>query len=116
MQKTIQTQPYKNPILLDKNSISLLKDSFNKNNYYITFLYSAERLINGNFYFNISSFNQKAENQIYYTPTNAFINYKLHTILQPGKNVKCEGKNIIIDMDYFIKKRIIQKNLTDVII
>ena len=45
-QKTVQTQAYKNPILLDKNSISLEKDPFNKNNYYITFLYTAERLIN----------------------------------------------------------------------
>ena len=38
-QKTVQTQPYKNPILLDKNSISLEKDPFNKNNYYITYFF-----------------------------------------------------------------------------
>ena len=114
-QKTVQTQAYKNPILLDKNSISLEKDPFNKNNYYITFLYTAERLINANFYFN-ASFNPKAQNQIYYTPTNAFINYKLNATLQPGKNVKCEEKNITIDMDYFMNNRIIQQNLTDIII
>ena len=114
-QKTVQTQAYKNPILLDKNSISLENDAYNKNNYYITFLYTAERLINANFYFN-ASFNPNAENQIYYTPTNAFINYKLNTTLQPGKNIKCQEKNIVIDMDYFMKHRIFQRNLNDVII
>ena len=32
-QKTVQTQAYKNPILLDKNSISLENDAYNKNNF-----------------------------------------------------------------------------------
>jgi hypothetical protein len=114
-QKTIKTQAYKNPILLDKNSISLEKDPYNPTHLFITFSYSADRVINGNFYFN-SAFNPNAENQIYYYPTTSFANNILNSTLQPGKNIKYEDKNIFIDIDYFMNKKIYQNNLTDVVI
>ena len=53
-QEKKKTKAYQNPIKLDKNSIKLEKDAFNKNKYYISFNYSSDRAIYTNFYFNAS--------------------------------------------------------------
>ena len=51
-QKTKKTKAYKNPIRLDRNTIKLERDALKLNNYYVTFVFSSDKNLLANFYFN----------------------------------------------------------------
>ena len=51
-QSTKKTKAYKNPIKLERNTIKFEKDSINQKIYYIKFIYSSEKNLICNFYFN----------------------------------------------------------------
>ena len=114
-QKVIKTQAIKNPLQLDRNSIKLEKDAFNPNIYYISFIYSTDREIYANFYYN-SSFDAGAKDNIFYHPTQSFKNDIIRLTLEPGINKTCMDKLLILNIDYFFKYKIYDKNLTDFII
>lgn len=59
-QTTKVTKTYQNPIKLDRNSIKLEKDGYDPKKFYLTFTYTSERTIYGNFYFN-SAFEPKPQ-------------------------------------------------------
>ena len=71
-QEKRQTVAYQNPIKLDRNSIKLEQDAYQKNIFYITFQYTCDRTIYANFYFN-AEFTPLNSNNMF-TPSPAFQN------------------------------------------
>lgn len=112
-QEKITTTAYKNPIKIDRNSIKLERNAYQPREFFISFNYSSEKIIYCNFYFNT---NFTPMGNMFFTPTPAFTNNIIKLSIPPGNNLRCEDKNLKIDIDYFIKNKLYDKNLTDLVI
>ena len=112
-QEKIETTAFKNPIQIDRNSLKLEKNAYSHNEFYLTFEYTSDKTIYGNFYLNT---NFTPLNNIFFNPSPSFQYNIIKLILPPGKNVKCQDQSLKIDMDYFLRNKIYDKNLTDLVI
>ena len=112
-QEKRQTVAYQNPIKLDRNSIKLEQDAYQKNIFYITFQYTCDRTIYANFYFN-AEFTPLNSNNMF-TPSPAFQNNTIKIWFPAGQNTKFSDPNLKIDVDYFLKNKEYSRNFTDLI-
>jgi hypothetical protein len=122
-QVTKKTKAYKNPVVINKNSIKLEKDMVKQEVYYITFTYSSEKDIVAKFYFNAEMSTNKDSFHKYqlilyisFIPTENFKNMVLITQCGKGNNIDFLDKNVYIDIDYFEQNRIFDTQHTDLII
>ena len=113
-QEKLNTTAFQNPIKIVRNSIRLEQDAYNRNIFYILFEYSCDRTVYANFYFN-TEFNP-ANKDMNFIPSPPFQNKTINICFPPGENVKFQDANLRIDMDYFIRNRIYDKKLIDLIL
>lgn len=113
-QEKRETVAYQNPIKIDRNSIKLEQDAYQRNIFYINFEYSCETTIYANFYFN-AEFTPTNNNSIF-TPSEPFKQNTLKIWLPPGQNKKFQDPSLKIDVDYFLKNRVYSRKNIDLII
>ena len=112
-QEKRETTAYQNPIKIDRNSIKLEKDAYQRNIFYITFEYTCERTIYANFYFN-AEFNP-TNNNCMFIPSEPFQNKTIKIWFPSGEKTKFQDANLKIDVDYFLNNRVYDRKLTDLI-
>ena len=113
-QEKVNTTAYQNPIKIDRNSIKLERDAYSHNIFYITFEYTCDRTIYGNFYFN-AEFTPENKNSMF-TPSDPFKDKLIKIWFPAGKNTKFQDPNLKIDVDYFLRNKIYNnKKLTDMV-
>ena len=98
-QEKRETVAYQNPIKIDRNSIKLEQDAYQRNIFYINFEYSCDRTIYANFYFNAEF--TPANNNSVFTPSELFKAKTLKIWLPPGQNKKFQDPSLKIDVDFF---------------
>lgn len=113
-QEKRETVAYQNPIKIDRNSIKLEQDAYQRNIFYISFEYSCDRTIYANFYFN-AEFTPSNNNSMF-TPSEPFKQNTLKIWLPPGQNKKFQDPSLKIDVDYFLKNRVYSRKNIDLII
>jgi hypothetical protein len=112
-QEKRQTVAYQNPIKVDRNSIKLEQDAYDKNIFYITFEYTCDRTIYANFYFN-AEFTPSNPNNMF-TPSPAFRNNIIRIWFPAGQKIKFRDPNLKINVDYFLKNKVFGRNFIDLI-
>lgn len=113
-QEKRETVAYQNPIKIDRNSIKLEQDAYQRNIFYINFEYSCDRTINANFYFNAEFTPTNKDSE--FTPSEPFKQNTLKIWLPPGQNKKFQDPSLKIDVDYFLKNRVYSRKNIDLII
>ena len=113
-QEKLNTTAFQNPIKIVRNSIHLEQDAYNRTQFYILFEYSCDRTVYANFYFN-TEFNP-SNKDMNFIPSPPFQNKTINISFQAGENIKFQDPNLKIDMEYFIRNRIYDKKLTDLIL
>ena len=113
-QEKLNTTAFQNPIKIVRNSISLEQDAYNRSFYYIQFEYSCDRTVYANFYLN-TEFNPN-NMDLPFKPSQPFEDKIIKIWFPAGENVKFQDPNLKIDMEYFIRNRIYDKKLTDLIL
>lgn len=102
-QEKLNTTAYQNPIKIDRNSIRLEQDAYDKTIFYITFEYTCDRTCYANFYFN-AEFTPSSQEM--FTPSEPFKNKVIKIWFPEGKNTKFQDPSLKIDVDYFLKNKI----------
>ena len=113
-QEKLNTTAFQNPIKIVRNSITLEQDAYNRSFYYISFEYTCDRTVYGNIYFN-TEFNPSNKDTPF-IPSPPFINKTINICFQAGQNVKFQDPNLKMDMEYFIRNRVYDKKLIDLIL
>ena len=113
-QEKLNTTAFQNPIKIVRNSISLEQDAYNRSFYYIQFEYSCDRTVYANFYLN-TEFNPN-NMDLPFKPSQPFEDKIIKIWFPAGQNVKFQDPNLKIDMEYFIRNRVYDKKLTDLIL
>ena len=113
-QEKRETIAYQNPIKIDRNSLKLEGDAYQRNIFYINFEYSCDRTIYANFYFNAEF--TPTNNNSTFTPSEPFKQNTLKIWLPPGQNKKFQDPSLKIDVDYFLKNRVYSRKNIDLII
>ena len=113
-QEKRNTTAYQNPIKIDRNSIKLEQDAYEHNIFYITFEYTCDRTCYANFYFN-AEFTSNSNNSMF-TPSEPFKNKVINIWFPAGNKAKFQDPSLKIDIDYFLKNRVYDKKLIDLII
>ena len=113
-QEKLNTTAFQNPIKIVRNSITLDQDAYNRSFYYISFEYTCDRTVYANIYFN-TEFNPSNKDTPF-IPSPPFINKTINICLQAGQNVKFQDPNLKMDMEYFIRNRVYDKKLIDLIL
>ena len=104
---------YQNPIKIDRNSVKLEQDAYQRNIFYITFEYSCDRTVYANFYFN-AEFTPSNKNS-FFTPSEPFKNSTIKIWFPVGQKTKFQDPNLKIDVDYFLKNRVYSRKHVDLI-
>ena len=112
-QEKKETVAYQNPIKIDRNSIKLEQDAYQRNIFYITFEYSCDRTVYANFYFN-AEFTPSNQNE-FFTPSDPFKNNTIRIWFPAGQKTKFQDPNLKIDVDYFLKNRVYSRKNVDLI-
>ena len=113
-QEKLNTTAFQNPIKIVRNSITLEQDAYNRSFYYISFEYTCDRTVYANIYFN-TEFNPSNKDTPF-IPSAPFINKTINICFQAGQNVKFQDPNLKMDMEYFIRNRVYDKKLIDLIL
>jgi hypothetical protein len=113
-QEKLNTTAFQNPIKIVRNSITLDQDAYNRSFYYISFEYTCDRTVYANIYFN-TEFNPSNKDTPF-IPSPPFINKTINICFQAGQNVKFQDPNLKMDMEYFIRNRVYDKKLIDLIL
>ena len=113
-QEKLNTTAFQNPIKIVRNSITLEQDAYNRSFYYISFEYTCDRTVYANIYFN-TEFNPSNKDTPF-IPSPPFINKTINICFQAGQNVKFQDPNLKMDMEYFIRNRVYDKKLIDLIL
>ena len=113
-QEKLNTTAFQNPIKIARNSITLEQDAYNRSFYYISFEYTCDRTVYANIYFN-TEFNPSNKDTPF-IPSAPFINKTINICFQAGQNVKFQDPNLKMDMEYFIRNRVYDKKLIDLIL
>jgi hypothetical protein len=113
-QEKLNTTAFQNPIKIVRNSITLEQDAYNRSFYYISFEYTCDRTVYANIYFN-TEFNPSNKDTPF-IPSPPFINKTINICFQDGQNVKFQDPNLKMDMEYFIRNRVYDKKLIDLIL
>jgi hypothetical protein len=113
-QEKLNTTAYQNPIKITRNSITLEKDAYNYSMFYIQFEYTCDRTVYANFYLN-TEFNP-SNKEAPFIPSPPFVDKTINIWFPAGENVKFQDPNLKIDMEYFIRNRIYDKKLIDLIL
>ena len=113
-QEKLNTTAFQNPIKIVRNSITLEQDAYNRSFYYISFEYTCDRTVYANIYFN-TEFNPSNKDTPF-IPSPPFINKTITICFQAGQNVKFQDPNLKMDMEYFIRNRVYDKKLIDLIL
>ena len=113
-QEKLNTTAFQNPIKIARNSITLEQDAYNRSFYYISFEYTCDRTVYANIYFN-TEFNPSNKDTPF-IPSPPFINKTINICFQAGQNVKFQDPNLKMDMEYFIRNRVYDKKLIDLIL
>ena len=113
-QEKLNTTAFQNPIKIARNSITLEQDAYNRSFYYISLEYTCDRTVYANIYFN-TEFNPSNKDTPF-IPSPPFINKTINICFQAGQNVKFQDPNLKMDMEYFIKNRVYDKKLIDLIL
>ena len=113
-QEKLNTTAFQNPIKIVRNSITLDQDAYNRSFYYISFEYTCDRTVYANIYFN-TEFNPSNKDTPF-IPSPPFINKTINICMQTGQNVKFQDPNLKMDMEYFIRNRVYDKKLIDLIL
>ena len=113
-QEKLNTTAYQNPIKITRNSISLEKDAYNYSMFYIQFEYTCDRTVYANFYLN-TEFNP-SNKEAPFIPSPPFVDKTINIWFPAGENIKFQDPNLKIDMEYFIRNRIYDKKLIDLIL
>ena len=113
-QEKLNTTAFQNPIKIVRNSISLEQDAYLQNYYYLSFEYTCDRTIYANFYLN-TEFNPNNKD-LTFKPSPPFENKIIKISLHAGNNVKFQDPNLKIDMDYFVRNRVYDRKLIDLIL
>lgn len=113
-QEKLITTAFQNPIKIVRNSITLEQDAYNRSFYYISFEYTCDRTVYANIYFN-TEFNPSNKDTPF-IPSPPFINKTINICFQAGQNVKFQDPNLKMDMEYFIRNRVYDKKLIDLIL
>ena len=104
---------YQNPIKIDRNSIKLEQDAYQRNIFYITFEYSCDRTVYANIYFN-AEFTPSNKNG-FFTPSDPFKNSIIKIWFPASEKTKFQEPNLKIDVDYFLKNRVYSRKNVDLI-
>ena len=112
-QEKKQTVAYQNPIKIDRNSVKLEQDAYQRNIFYITFEYSCDRTVYANFYFN-AEFTPSNQNS-FFTPSEPFKKNTIQIWFPAGQKTKFQDPNLKIDVDYFLKNRVYSRKHVDLI-
>ena len=112
-QETLNTKAFQNPMKVDKNSIRLERDAYNQEIFYITFDYTCDRTIYGNFYFN-ASYNPSNTEEVF-IPSEAFYDKTIKIWFPPGKEQKFQDPNLKINAEYFVKNKVYSRKLIDLV-
>ena len=113
-QEKLNTTAFQNPIKIARNSITLEQDAYNRSFYYISLEYTCDRTVYANIYFN-TEFNPSNKDTPF-IPSAPFINKTINICFQAGQNVKFQDPNLKMDMEYFIRNRVYDKKLIDLIL
>jgi len=113
-QEKLNTTAFQNPIKIVRNSIALDQDAYNHYFYYIKFEYTCDRIVYANIYFN-TEFNPNNAD-LPFKPSPPFEDKTIKIWFPAGENVKYQDPNLKIDMEYFIRNRVYDKKLTDLIL
>ena len=113
-QEKLNTTAFQNPIKIVRNSITLEQDAYNRSFYYISLEYTCDRTVYANIYFN-TEFNPSNKDTPF-IPSPPFINKTINISFQAGQNVKFQEPNLKMDMEYFIRNRVYDKKLIDLIL
>lgn len=113
-QEKLNTTAFQNPIKIVRNSITLEQDAYNRSFYYISLEYTCDRTVYANIYFN-TEFNPSNKDTPF-IPSPPFINKTINICFQAGQNVKFQDPNLKMDMEYFIRNRVYDKKLIDLIL
>jgi hypothetical protein len=113
-QEKLNTTAFQNPIKIARNSITLEQDAYNRSFYYISLEYTCDRTVYANIYFN-TEFNPSNKDTPF-IPSPPFINKTINICFQAGQNVKFQDPNLKMDMEYFIRNRVYDKKLIDLIL
>jgi hypothetical protein len=132
--KIKKTFAIKNPVFLKRNTLTLERDSTNRNLFYIQFNYDAVVDFNLNIYLNcirntngdskLNTNNNKNNNEITrnlnnlaYLPSDNFLS-KIINInnCQKGHNIRFSERLAVIDMSYYIQNKLELENSFDVVI
>jgi hypothetical protein len=113
-QEKLNTMAFQNPIKIARNSITLEQDAYNRSFYYISLEYTCDRTVYANIYFN-TEFNPSNKDTPF-IPSPPFINKTINICFQAGQNVKFQDPNLKMDMEYFIRNRVYDKKLIDLIL
>jgi hypothetical protein len=106
----------KNPVYLKRSTLVLDRDSSNRNNYYIGFIYDAAVNFNMNIYQNAKKTNLKSKisdsklladssDYNYYKPNEVFPKISVNN-LPRGQNIKFFDPSIYIDVAYFNQNKV----------
>jgi hypothetical protein len=113
-QEKLNTTAFQNPIKIVRNSITLEQDAYNRSFYYISFEYTCDRTVYANIYFNTEV--NPSNKDTPFIPSPPFINKTINICFQAGQNVKFQDPNLKMDMEYFIRNRVYDKKLIDLIL
>ena len=113
-QEKLNTTAFQNPIKIVRNSIRLEQDAYNHNLFYILFEYSCDRTVYANIYLNTEFTPSNKNNN--FIPSPPFQDRIIKIWCPSGENVKFQDANLKIDMEYFIRNRIYDKKLIDLIL
>ena len=113
-QEKLNTTAFQNPIKIARNSITFEQDAYNRSFYYISLEYTCDRTVYANIYFN-TEFNPSNKDTPF-IPSPPFINKTINICFQAGQNVKFQDPNLKMDMEYFIRNRVYDKKLIDLIL
>ena len=112
-QEKLSTTAFQNPIKIDRNSIKLERDAYQRNVFYITFEYTCDRTIYANFYFNVEFTPNQSDSM--FTPSDSFKNGTIRTWLPPGENKKYQDPSLKINVDDFLKNKVYNRKFTDLV-
>ena len=113
-QEKLNTTAFQNPIKLVRNSLHLEQDAYNRSSYYILFEYTCDRTVYANIYLN-TEFNP-SNKDLPFKPSQPFEDKIIKIWFPAGQNVKFQDPNLKIDMEYFIRNRVYDRKLTDLIL
>ena len=129
-QEIKKTFAIKNPVFLKRSSITIERDAYNNNMYYLSFIYDALLNFDLNIYYNCrknfqndlknftnqNSIIQGSEFGIY-IPTEFFKNKVVSkTSIIGGQDMKFFDKSVYLDWNLFSQNKVQEENIIDVVI